>query len=120
SEGWLLAIVYIAGWIVLSGALARVNPGLLNERGKRSKADSKSWDWMLLAIYAVIQLVQPFVAGLDHRYGWSGAAGAVVYVAGYAALIGGFVLLTWSMAVNRFFEGTVRIQSDRGQTVVTD
>ena len=117
--GWVLAIVYTAGWIVLSAVLARVNPGLLNERGNRTKGGSKRWDIILLAIYAVIQLVQPFVAGLDHRYGWSGKAGAVVYVAGYAAIVSGFALLTWSMAANRFFEGTVRLQTDRGQTVET-
>ena len=118
--GWALAIVYTVGWIILSAVLARVNPGLLNERGNRTKGGSKRWDIILLAIYAVIQLVQPFVAGLDHRYGWSGKAGAVVYVAGYAAIVSGFALLTWSMAVNRFFEATVRLQSDRGQTVMTD
>lgn len=119
-EGWAMAIVYTGGWIVLSAILARLNPELLNERGKRSKGGSKSWDWVLLSIYAAIQLLQPFVAGLDHRYGWSGAAGPVVYIAGHAAIVSGFALLTWSMAVNHFFEGTVRLQTDRGQTVMTD
>lgn len=120
-EGWALAVVYTAGWIVLSAVLARTNPELLNERGKRSGGGSgtKGWDWMLLAIYAVIQLVQPFVAGLDHRYGWSGVSNTIVYIAGHAAIISGFALLTWSMAVNRFFEATVRLQTDRGQTVET-
>ena len=118
-EGWALAIVYTAGWIVLSAILARLNPDLLNARGDRRKSGSKRWDWIPLAIYAVLQLVQPFVAGLDHRYGWSGTMGAIVYVAGYAAIISGFALLTWSMAANRFFEGTVRLQTDRGQTLET-
>jgi protein-S-isoprenylcysteine O-methyltransferase Ste14 len=120
-EGWVLAIVYTAGWIVLSAVLARTNPELLNERGKRSGsgAGTKSWDWVLLAIYAVVQLVQPFVAGLDRRYGWSGQAATLIYIAGHAAIVSGFALLTWAMAVNRFFEGTVRLQSDRGQTVMT-
>jgi protein-S-isoprenylcysteine O-methyltransferase Ste14 len=118
--GWAFAIVYTGGWIVLSAVLARLNPELLNERGQRSKSGSKSWDWVLLSIYAAVQLLQPFVAGLDHRYGWSGQVEIVVYIAGHAALIGGFALLTWSMAVNRFFEGTVRLQTDRDQTVVTD
>jgi protein-S-isoprenylcysteine O-methyltransferase Ste14 len=74
----------------------------------------------VLALYAVLTLLQPFIAGLDHRYGWSGSLGPVVYVAGYAALIAAFALLAWSMAVNRFFEATVRIQTDRGQTVTTN
>lgn len=121
-EGWVFAVVYTAGWTLLSAVLARTNPELLNERGKRSGsgAGTKNWDWVLLAIYAVVQLVQPFVAGLDHRYGWSGQAATLIYIAGHTAIISGFALLTWAMAVNRFFEGTVRLQSDRGQTVMTD
>lgn len=121
TAGWTFALAYTGGWVVLSAILARRNPELLNVRGKRSSqsAGTKRWDWLLLAIYAVVQLVQPFVAGLDHRYGWSGPVGLLVYAAGHVALFAGFSLLTWSMAVNRFFEATGRIQSDRGQQVTT-
>jgi protein-S-isoprenylcysteine O-methyltransferase Ste14 len=39
-------------------------------------------------------------------------------VLGYALLITGMVGLTWAQAVNKFFEPTVRIQTDRGHKVI--
>jgi protein-S-isoprenylcysteine O-methyltransferase Ste14 len=32
----------------------------------------------------------------------------------------GYAVATWTMSVNRFFSGVVRIQKDRGHTVVAD
>jgi protein-S-isoprenylcysteine O-methyltransferase Ste14 len=37
---------------------------------------------------------------------------------GYALLAAGVIFMTWAQAVNKFFEPTVRIQTDRGQTVI--
>ena len=37
---------------------------------------------------------------------------------GYALLIAGMVGLTWAESVNKFFEPTVRIQTDRGHRVI--
>ena len=37
---------------------------------------------------------------------------------GYALLIAGMAGLTWAESVNKFFEPTVRIQADRGHTVI--
>ena len=39
-------------------------------------------------------------------------------LAAYALYILAFALLQWAMIVNRHFEGTVRIQKDRGHQVV--
>jgi protein-S-isoprenylcysteine O-methyltransferase Ste14 len=41
-----------------------------------------------------------------------------VVVLGYMLAIGGTVLTHWAMAVNRFYAPTVRLQPDRGHTVV--
>jgi protein-S-isoprenylcysteine O-methyltransferase Ste14 len=60
----------------------------------------------------------PILAALDDaRFHWSHLPwwGCVL---GYALLITGMVGLTWAMAVNKFFEATVRIQTDRGHTVI--
>ena len=37
---------------------------------------------------------------------------------GYALLIAGMAGMTWAESVNRFFEPTVRIQTDRGHKVI--
>jgi len=39
-------------------------------------------------------------------------------VLGYTLLIAGIVGLTWAESVNKFFEPTVRIQRDRGHSVI--
>jgi protein-S-isoprenylcysteine O-methyltransferase Ste14 len=59
------------------------------------------------------------VAGLDLRFGWSPRLPLAVQIAALALVIVGFLLGTWAMAVNRFFSAIVRIQEDRGHTVVT-
>jgi protein-S-isoprenylcysteine O-methyltransferase Ste14 len=43
-----------------------------------------------------------------------------VQIAALLALISGYLLAVWAMLANRFFSAYVRIQGDRGQSVVTD
>jgi protein-S-isoprenylcysteine O-methyltransferase Ste14 len=68
---------------------------------------------MLAAMIAV-----PIVAALDDgRYHWLPVPwwGCVL---GYALLIAGMVGLTWAESANKFFEQSVRIQTDRGHRVI--
>lgn len=69
---WVFTGVTFIGWTPLSLVLVRVNPELLNERGKRVKqmTGTKRWDW-IISIYSALLLVTPWVAGLD--YGASSA-----------------------------------------------
>jgi len=60
------------------------------------------------------------LAGLDRgRFHWSDGVPAWLRAAGLIALAAGYGLALWAMLVNRFFSSVVRIQSDRGQYVVT-
>jgi len=119
--GWLFSIVYFLGWMGLNIALVRWNPELLNERGKRTNdmKGTKTWDWVLLILYSLLLLIQPLVAGLDWRNGWSAAASTVLYITGNVLALAALALLAWSMVCNRFFEGTVRIQEQRGHRVIS-
>jgi protein-S-isoprenylcysteine O-methyltransferase Ste14 len=120
--GWLFAIVYTACWLGLSIAVAIGNPELLNRRGQRVKqatSGTKKWDLVLISLYFVIVLVQPFVAGLDWRYAWSAPVSPAVHIAGNLLMIVGFILTAWSMVANRYFEVTVRIGESRGHQVET-
>ncbi len=118
---WIFTIVTLIGWIGLSLALARWNPGLLNQRGKRatSLVNTKRWDWFILGIYAVLLVVIPLVAGVDYRYGWSTPASPVINWLGILVLVAGIALLAWAMVFNRFFAATVRIQQAHGHSVTT-
>jgi protein-S-isoprenylcysteine O-methyltransferase Ste14 len=119
--GWVFSIVYFLGWAGLSAALVQWNPGLLNQRGKRTRhmTGTKTWDWVLLSFYSILIIAQPFIAGLDFRYGWSSPVSDWVCVVGNGLTLVSLGLLAWSMVANRFFEVTVRIQEQQGQQVAS-
>ena len=58
------------------------------------------------------------VAGLDRRYGWSGPFPAPAQVAALLVCSIGYGLVVWATGSNAFFSQIVRIQTERGHTVV--
>jgi protein-S-isoprenylcysteine O-methyltransferase Ste14 len=105
---WIVAWVYLAlyvGMIVATGMV--MERDLIAERARIGEG--------------TIFLVTPgafIIAGLDKRFGWSQLAPAVQIVAAGFVILGS-ALSVWAMASNKFFSGTVRIQKDRGHTVVS-
>ena len=119
-NGWAMSAIYIV-WSVATGILIMPrHPEMLAERA-RPHPGTKKWDKTLLGLMGVFMLVEYIVACLDVRWGWSGPLPLGVQLAGLVVAILGYdVLLVWSMAVNAFFVATVRIQEERGQSVVSD
>jgi len=131
---WLGAFLFIsagrldwpAAWIYTGIAtvdgillLLLVSPELMRER-THPKADAKAWDRVFARLTGPLgSTVILVVAGLDKRFGWSSQVPLAVQVAGLIAFMLGMGLLTWAMAVNNYFSLVVRIQTDRGHTVVT-
>jgi protein-S-isoprenylcysteine O-methyltransferase Ste14 len=79
---------------------------------------TKRWDkiWLrffLTAVYAII----PVAALDDGRFHWLPVPWWTCGV-GYVLFLAGMGVVTWAEAVNKFFEVTVRIQTDRGHTVI--
>ena len=72
-----------------------------------------------MSLLGGIQLARYIVAGLDHRYGWSGEFPLTAQMAALAAGSLGYALMVWSTAVNAFFSQIVRIQTEKGHRVVT-
>lgn len=64
---------------------------------------------MIVTLYALLLMVQPLVAGVDQRNGWSAPVSALVLAAGNLLNLGGLAVLGWSMVANRFFAPTVQI-----------
>ncbi len=82
--------------------------------------DTKGWDrWIVPLIALWLPFLSVLIAGLDSRLGWSTSMPDWVHWLGLALLTFGYSVGTWAMAVNAFFSSHVRIQKDRGQTVVT-
>jgi len=113
------ALAVMAGWILATAIiLIRLHPDLLAERlGPRKGA--KSWDTAIMSLLGLIQLARYILAGLDQRNGWTGGFPAAAQLAAWAACALGYAMFVWAIAANAFFSQIVRIQPERGHTVVT-
>lgn len=118
--GWAYIGVNMVAWATLGIWLFLANRELLYERTKRRRPPgSKRWDIIILLFFGFSWLLTMIVAGWDVRFGWSATFPFWVQVAGAVITLVGCLLLAWSMVVNRHFEPTVRIQSDRDHRVIS-
>jgi len=121
---WPMGWAYVALATVGTGAAHLLvgwrHPDTLEERARGFHAEGvQSWDRRLLPLVIWSSVLMLAVAGLDHRFGWSAIASPWLQVAALVPAAAGYVLAAWAMLENRFFSGTVRIQTDRGHTVVS-
>ena len=120
-EAWAYAAMTMV--ILLSSRVILImkNPDLALERGTSAnqKEGVKSWDKILMPLTALyLPLISWVVAGLDQRFGWSPDLPNGIQIAALAVIILGSWFGTWAMITNNFFSSHVRIQTDRGHTVV--
>lgn len=123
---WVWAWVYVG--IVVSFTLVsriiviRTDPDLITERAQSlEREDIKGWDRPILFFLLLVgPLAMMIVAGLDERFGWSPQILLTPRLVALAVMVLGYTVSTWAMVVNRYYSAVVRIQKDRGQTVVTD
>ena len=122
---WTMAWVYI--FITLAGVIGsrllalKKNPEMLAERSRFTQAEgTPAWDRVLVPVVA---LIGPFamiiVAGLDHRYDWGPVINPVWQAVFLVIVAISVLVVVWAMLTNAYFSAVVRIQRDRGQTVVS-
>lgn len=118
---WVYVGVAVSFTFISRIVVIRTNPDLIAERAQSlEREDVKGWDRMILFFILVGPLAMLIVAGLDERFGWSPQIPLALQLVALAIMMLGYVVGTWAMAVNRYFSAVVRIQKDRGQTVVSD
>jgi len=116
--GWAMVTV-MAGWVTATAIVVIPRyPELLAERVGPKKG-AKTWDTALLGLYGVAMMIMWIMAGLDLRYHWSSGIGPVAQIGALLIMIAGYGLVVWTTGVNAFFSQVVRIQSERGHTVVS-
>jgi protein-S-isoprenylcysteine O-methyltransferase Ste14 len=118
---WAYLAINIAFTFGSRFVVLRRNPELLAERARYMEGEgAKSWDKTLVPLVAQWgSMLMLIVAGLNRRFGWQPAIPVEIQVVALVVLVLGSAFATWAMAVNRFFSAVVRIQKDRGHTVVT-
>jgi protein-S-isoprenylcysteine O-methyltransferase Ste14 len=118
TRGWLFIVVVLATSIVMTVYLRRVNPDVIAARINRYDG-TRRWDLLLGAIFILpTMLATLIVAALDDgRFHWFHLP-RWGFVLGYVLLIIGMLGVMWAESVNKFFEPSVRIQTDRGHRVI--
>jgi protein-S-isoprenylcysteine O-methyltransferase Ste14 len=122
---WVMGWVYVgilAGTAIISRILmACTNPELITERAQSlDREDVPGWDRAIVILLGICgPLAVWIVAGLDERFGWSPEMPLALQVAAVAVVVLGYLLGAWAMVVNKFFSAVIRIQKERGHTVVT-
>src|SRR5262245_19507750 len=102
--------------VVMIVSFATLDPDLLRERmrpgGKKPT--------LALKIFSLVLFIHWIVAGLYRgRFHWSDDVPGWLQGVCLFAVAACYALALWAMRVNRFFSSVVRIQTDRGQHVVT-
>jgi protein-S-isoprenylcysteine O-methyltransferase Ste14 len=116
--GWALLAVTSAWILATAIVILRTRPDLLAERlGPRKGV--KRWDTAIMSAHGILQLGLYVVAGLDRRYGWSGPFPVAAQVTALLVCSLGYGLVVWATGSNAFFSQIIRIQTERGHTVVT-
>lgn len=117
QRGWRFVLIVLVVISAVFYVLHRVNPEVIVARS-RAHNGTKDWDKILLSFYFPAMAAVLLVAALDDgRFRWSQVPSWVCGV-GYALLIVGIGIVTWAEGVNKFFEVTVRIQTERAHSVI--
>ena len=114
-EAWILLGMAVLNMVILAALL----PSELQTERNSDHADVKIWDrWLAPLVVVVFPLMVYLVAGLDYRHGWSPESSGWVKALGALGIFSGYILSDWAMLSNPFFSANVRIQAERGHTVI--
>jgi protein-S-isoprenylcysteine O-methyltransferase Ste14 len=120
-EAWVYGLACTLAFIVSRILVVRRHPDLLAERAKfMDHDDTKPWDRIMAPLVAVGGGLVPLVAALDAVCHWSAPFCMPVKIVSLLIILAGFALSAYAFFVNRFFSGTVRIQTERGHKVVSE
>lgn len=118
--GWLYLGVMIAASVLFGAYMARVDPGLLRERLRPPVQKGQPLADKLIVIPILLLLFggMGFMAADAARWRWSTMPFSV-QEAGCALLLATLFFMLWTLRANSFAAPVVKIQKERGQTVVT-
>ncbi len=120
AAGWIFLALFFGFTVALSGWLLDHDPALLVERQTGiGKPDQKTWDKAFFGIAAALFVSWLVLIPLDAvRFGWSHVP-AWLQAAGAGLLSGSFYFFFLTFRENAYLSPAVRVQAERGQTVVS-
>ncbi len=118
TAGWVYLLLFAVFSIAITLWLLRHNPGLLEER-IGFKPNQETWDKIFIVALNVVFLVWLVLMPLDAvRFHWSRMPVRLQAV-GVIVLLFSFYLFYLTFRENPYLSASVRVQEDRGQTVVS-
>jgi protein-S-isoprenylcysteine O-methyltransferase Ste14 len=119
-EAWTYAIIYILTFAISRVLAARRHPDIVAERARfLQHENTQTWDQKLIPLLGLVGILVMVVCGLDELLGWSPELSLALKMIALVIILAGHVLGTYALMENRYFSGTVRLQTDRGQQVVS-
>jgi protein-S-isoprenylcysteine O-methyltransferase Ste14 len=117
--GWIfLILLYIFSFVTILWVL-RHNPGLIKERVTGFKPDEPTWDKAYMILLFILVSIWWISIPLDAvRFHWSQMP-TWLHVVGAIVLSCSFYLMYLTYRENPYLASEVRIQKERGQTVVS-
>ena len=121
TTAWWNAWAFFA-FMAVTGAftsrLIRNTPGLAEER-RTAAAGAESWDRKLVRLINLALPAMLIAAALDMRFRWLPPVPEAASIAALFAMAPAAMLIYRAMSANLFFSSHVRIQQDRGHSVVS-
>ena len=119
-EAWVYVLIGILNFAISRVLAARRHPDIIAERARMLQhEDAKAWDKQLAPLLGLGGILIMLVAGLDELFGWSPPYSLPLKILALLIILAGCVLGSYALIENRFFSGMVRLQTDRGQQVVS-
>jgi protein-S-isoprenylcysteine O-methyltransferase Ste14 len=118
-SGWIFLVLFFGATIAATVWLYRHDPGLLQERMTLFKSDQEAWDKALVILVQVFFYAWLILMPLDAvRFRWSQMP---VWLQGIGAIIllCSFYLFFLTFRENPYLSPAVRIQKERGHTVIS-
>jgi protein-S-isoprenylcysteine O-methyltransferase Ste14 len=119
-EAWVFAITCILGFVVSRALAERRPPGLLAERTcLLQHEDAEPWDRVLVPLVGLGIGLIPLIAGLDALFGWPLSFSLPLKILAQVIILAGYAVGSYALIESRFFSFMVRLQTGRGQQVVS-
>jgi protein-S-isoprenylcysteine O-methyltransferase Ste14 len=117
--GWVFLLLFFSFSLFIFSWLYRHNPGLLQERMRLGTSDQQVWDKALFPLIQAYLLVWLVFMSLDAaHFHWS-VLPTWLQIIGAIILLCSFCLLFLTFRENSYLSPVVRIQDERGQTVIS-
>lgn len=120
-EGWVYVILGVISFVISRYIAAKRTPDILGERAKfMRQEDAQLWDKKIIPLVGLIGIISVIVVGLDRLYSWTPIFNLWIRLLGLLLLVAGYTLSSYALVTNNFFSGMVRLQTDRGQYVISE